>query len=192
MALPYVLENLKNLFTSVSTVQTAVEAAQSTADNAQSAADKAQSTADAAQAALERAMPIGAVYVQYGGQKPPDELFGGEWQDISETYAGRFFRVAGGDAAEFGQNQEGGAPNIYGWFSAGGTHSGFYNLGNAGTKAFFTEKNQLTAGYPLEGGGIGTCSNTVTFSATRYSSLYKTITEVRPINHTVRIWKRTA
>lgn len=39
-------------------------------------------------------MPIGAVYTQYPLQLPPQDLFGGEWQEISTMYKNLVFRAS--------------------------------------------------------------------------------------------------
>jgi len=50
-------------------------------------------------------LPVGFVYFQLRGQPEPAALFAGVWENISADYAGLFFRVAGGNAAPFGQDQ---------------------------------------------------------------------------------------
>ena len=50
-------------------------------------------------------LPIGFIYFQLRGQPRPQDLFTGVWEDISSQYAGLFFRVEGGNAAAFGQDQ---------------------------------------------------------------------------------------
>jgi hypothetical protein len=50
-------------------------------------------------------LPIGFIYFQLRGQPEPKELFDGVWENISSDYAGLFFRVEGGNAAPFGENQ---------------------------------------------------------------------------------------
>ena len=52
---------------------------------------------------LKMSCPIGFIYVQYSGQSDPTSLFGGTWQNISSSYAGRFFRAEGGSAAATGE-----------------------------------------------------------------------------------------
>ena len=50
-------------------------------------------------------LPIGSIYIQLKGQSAPSDLFGGTWENISSSYAGRFFRAEGGNAAAFGSDQ---------------------------------------------------------------------------------------
>ena len=130
-----------------------------------------------------QSMPVGSVYFQLANQPDPTTLFGGTWSNISSTYPGMFFRAEGGSAATFGSNQNGGLPNIYGEFLLGSTsQQGIYANG-----AFTT--GGTSSGDDNNGKNVSTAIN---FNASRVSSLYGAATEVRPINTTVRIWKRTA
>jgi len=50
-----------------------------------------------------RVVPIGSIYIEYHNQPAPRSFWPTlTWQDISGTYAGLFFRTAGGDAAGWG------------------------------------------------------------------------------------------
>lgn len=138
---------------------------------------------------IATACPVGMIYIQYAGQAAPADLFGGTWDNISNTYAGLFFRTEGGAAAAFGEMQGGGAPNITGGLGFGGYRgiNGDYQYAwwGAGYESAFTEK-------------IGPAANevwgtvTTEFAAGRSNSLYGASEEVRPVNSTIRIWKRTA
>lgn len=129
-------------------------------------------------------MPVGSVYVQFSGQTDPTTLFGGTWDNISDTYAGLFFRAEGGDAATFGETQGGGAPNITG--TLGGV---FSNWGAAGASGAFS----LGAGQNTAAAAVGAAQTAMsTFSASASNATYGTADEVRPANSTIRIWKRTA
>ena len=132
-------------------------------------------------------MPVGAIYVQFAGQTDPTTLFGGTWENVSATYAGLFFRAEGGNAAAFGSSQGGGAPNIVGfmgnvqmsnWASTGA----FYPNGTDGNEYNWNE---------FRAGGSGQRGINMYFSAANSNGIYSA-PEVRPINHTIRIWKRTA
>ena len=127
-------------------------------------------------------MPVGAIYVQFAGQSDPTTLFGGTWDNISDTYAGLFFRAEGGDAATFGETQTGGAPNIQGTF---GNASTFQTV----TGAFLSSSsgNGTVGGYSYAQGTI-----VVGFSAANANATYGAADEIRPANSTIRIWKRTA
>ena len=130
--------------------------------------------------------PINFIYVQYRGQDAPATLFPGTtWSNVSSTYAGRFFRAEGGSAAAFGSQQDGGLPNITGTIGVQGsdmyknTATGAFSSLNTGNvdSGFSTPTNYL---------------NRADFNASRSNSLYGAATEVRPINETFRIWKRTS
>lgn len=123
----------------------------------------------------------GTVYVQFRGEKSPQELFGGTWQNISNQHAGMFFRAEGGAAASFGSQQEGGLPNITGYTGWGENATAFNPTG-----AFYKTGNNLFGNAGLDSDNMG-----LYFSAARSNSLYGAATEVRPINEAIRIWKRT-
>lgn len=132
-------------------------------------------------------MPVGAIYVQFAGQTDPTTLFGGTWENVSAAYAGLFFRAEGGNAAAFGSNQGGGAPDIAGfmgiaqmsnWSSTGA----FYIGGDDGGQYNWNQFRE---------GGSGQRGIYVYFSAARANGTYSA-NEVRSVNSTVRIWKRTA
>ena len=129
--------------------------------------------------ASQSTMPVGSVYVQFSGQTDPTTLFGGTWDNISNTYAGLFFRAEGGDAATFGETQAGGAPNITGSFG---------NILNQSYSGAFSR-----GGYPLlSNGGSSTGGASVNLDASASNATYGAAEEIRPANSTIRIWKRTA
>lgn len=136
-------------------------------------------------------MPIGSVYVQFANQPDPTSLFGGTWSNISNSYAGLFFRAEGGAAAAFGGSQGGGLPNASGEFKpGGGNYVGPSEASTAsGMFSMVYDKDDSTY-RASESGGY----NTYKFAAnlSRSNSLYGAATEVRPVNSTIRIWKRTA
>lgn len=136
---------------------------------------------------IPSAMPVGAIYVQFAGQTDPTTLFGGTWENVSAAYAGLFFRAEGGNAAAFGSSQGGGAPNIVGFM-------GNVQMANwASTGAFYpngTDGNEYNWNQFREGGS-GQRGINMYFSAANSNGIYSA-PEVRPINHTIRIWKRTA
>ena len=131
-------------------------------------------------------MPVGAIYVQFPDQSVPADLFGGTWENISAQYAGHFFR-AEGNANAIGTGQAGGAPNIVGFLgnvqmSNWATTGAFYTSGDNGQQYNWNEFVERGAGQR----GIN-----MYFSAANSNGIYSA-DEVRPINHTIRIWKRTA
>ena len=130
-------------------------------------------------------LPIGFIYFQLRGQSTPDVLFGtsGKWQDISSSFAGRFFRVAGGAAASFGNQQNGGIPNLYGIITGDEFGRGITQ------KTGVFQKSDTNSGTDSVGGSGGPSVRLI-FNASSYNSLYGAATEVRPINETIRIWKK--
>jgi len=58
-------------------------------------------------------VPIGFIYMQLPWKKSPNDVWPTlVWKDVSSTYPGVFFRVEGGDAAPFGQEQPANAPRL--------------------------------------------------------------------------------
>ena len=128
-------------------------------------------------------MPVGSIYVQFSGQSAPADLFGGTWSNVSSTYAGLFFRAEGGSAAAFGSSQAGGLPNIAGTFDR--PNRNYYGT----VDGAFYNPNLPQGGFSR---GDSTDSSLVGFDASLCHSLFGAANEVRPVNSTIRIWKRTA
>lgn len=127
--------------------------------------------------------PLDFIYPQFRGEKNPNDLFPGTtWQNISNQHEGRFFRAEGGAAASFESQQEGGLPNITG-YTAWGIGSG---ISANPTGAFYFSGTNL-----LGETGSDRDNRGIYFSASYSNPLYGEATEVRPINETFRIWKRT-
>lgn len=129
-------------------------------------------------------MPVGSIYVQYPQQSAPASLFGGVWQNVSALYAGDFFRAEGGAANTFESGRQGDAiRNITGSLTGIGSHDE-YGIISSGA---FTHVIQN----PNTGGGTAsyTAVNSISFDASR---VVPTAAENRPVNQTVRIWKRIA
>lgn len=130
---------------------------------------------------------INHVYIQFRGQSAPTTLYPRtSWQNISSTYAGRFFRAEGGDAAAFGSQQAGGLPEIQGYFQwATNPPSGRYTRYGAfygdGTKRYISANS---------GGEHEFEDMDVNFKASYHNSIYGAASEVRPVNEAFRIWKR--
>ncbi len=115
-------------------------------------------------------LPVGSIYIQLSGQSTPSSLFGGTWSNVSSSYAGQFFRAEGGNAASFGNTQ---SQSVQSHTHTIGNNNSSYRLSglsSSGTRIMQRE-------------GTGQC-------------IWKTdaagSTETRPVNSTVRIWKRTA
>ena len=134
--------------------------------------------------ALSVVMPVGAIYIQFAGQSAPADIFGGTWSNISSSFAGRFFRAEGGAAASFGSSQNGGMPNITGSVNLYGVQA-FRNIGGS-----FYEAGSITTSNAGHSGTIS--AKTLGIDASLSSDAYGEFSEIRPINSTIRIWKRTA
>jgi len=106
-------------------------------------------------------LPIGFVYFQIKGQPAPGEIFAGVWENISSQYAGLFFRVEGGNAAAFGQDQ--------GMMIQAHNHSiarlANFIVGSEGIATASSLTNNTVTG---DTGGV----------------------ETRPVNSTIRVWIR--
>lgn len=137
-------------------------------------------------------MPIGAVYVQLPDTPDPSELFTGTWENVSSTYAGDFLRAEGGDASAFesgeqldqmqrltgevSRKSDAGFVNV----AAGGTAEGAFVLGDEQVDGInVSTANAYNIGFD------SASSPDARTSAT-------TDGETRPVNRTVRVWKRTA
>jgi|GEM_PF-6522377 len=112
--------------------------------------------------------PIGAIYLQLKGQQSPSELFGGTWSNVSDSFAGEFFRVEGGNAADFGESQD---QSIQ-------THR--HSIGNE-------DSSHRLAG--LTSGGSRIMSREGSGGSVWYTD-YEGSDETRPVNSTIRVWKR--
>ena len=119
----------------------------------------------------------GIVYIQFPGESTPEVIFGGTWINITSTFAGAFFRAEGGNASIFGSGQQGmmiqshghtlniNTPLVIGGSTDNRNYGGIFN------GDFIVG---LSAGIPAmsvaDTGGI----------------------ETRPVNYSIRIWRRTA
>ncbi len=132
----------------------------------------------------KESIPISFIYVQLPKDKAPSELWPSmTWQDISKDYEGVFFRVVGGDAASFGQVQQGNAPRL-------GTIHNSYNNNNA-------IKNQIGSPanitIPINGWSDASFTGRNTGENSHYMNFKLTdIAEVRPKNMAVKMYRRTA
>jgi hypothetical protein len=113
--------------------------------------------------------PIGGVYFQLPGQAEPALLFVGNWSDISASFAGVFFRVAGGNASAFESGTQ--AQDIQ-------SHTHIQYTGTIDDSNFTSGNGQFP---PADGPGKNNTG--ITTGATGG-------TETRPINVTIRVWKR--
>lgn len=127
------------------------------------------------------AYPVGSIY-QSTDPTSPAALFGGSWEEIASE------RVLMGASSTHaaGSTVKAGLPNLKGSFS--GVASGQYpNLSNSG--ALSISRNDRMAGY--EGGSYGGIC-TVSFDASKSSSIYGASSTVQPAAYYVHIWHRVA
>ena len=127
------------------------------------------------------AYPVGSIY-QSTDPTSPAALFGGSWEEIASE------RVLMGASSTHaaGSTVKAGLPNLKGSFS--GVASGQYpNLSNSG--ALSISRNDSMAGY--EGGSYGGIC-TVSFDASKSSSIYGASSTVQPAAYYVHIWHRVA
>lgn len=162
---------------------------------------------DIQEIAFNAAHPIGEIYIQFPGKPDPQTLYGrGSWDNISNEFAGLFFRAEGGNASEFQEvidednplvSQEDKIRNILGAFS-------FVSAVSEGISE--TGASVFTGSYIFHQGGFdyGSAFNsgwgTVGFGidANRGDSSNNPMVghadgpEIRPVNTTIRIWQRIA
>jgi hypothetical protein len=141
-------------------------------------------------------IPIGFIYVQLPGQSQPAAIWPEyTWTNVSNTYAGLFFRAEGGMAGEFDvagvgctwpQSQKDTIPEISGSFGHKWLH---VNDSFNATGAFAADGGSSGSSCPKSGSTTGMG---YTFRASRSVGADHISSEVRPINATIRIWKRTA
>lgn len=126
-------------------------------------------------------IPIGFTYVQLPKEKSPREIWPMiTWKEVSQDYAGVFFRVEGARAGAFGTVQEASLPritrvqsfNISKW-TDGGILDGTIFLNEFGwSDAVYT--GDTTDGYK-------------THQALKY---FFSQDEIKPRNMAIRIWRR--
>lgn len=130
-------------------------------------------------------LPVGFIYFQLRSQDTPDVVFGtsGKWQDISSTYAGEFFRAAGGASASFGSKQNEGLPDILGYFNnvigAQNTANGALFVENVG-ETYFAGQTSITS----------FVTKSLGLNASKSNTIYGASTHVTPYNSAIRIWKK--
>lgn len=135
-------------------------------------------------------LPIGFVYRQLSGTDDPDTLgMSGTWEDITDNYAGEFFRAAGGDADSFS--------------SSSITEQGFAMQGHYHEIAVISSVSAGNA-YPLSDDGDDTAvaargtADTVASSRVQdpttdgTNGTPVTDSETRPVNSAITIWQKTA
>ncbi|XP_021959786.1 uncharacterized protein LOC110855683 [Folsomia candida] len=124
----------------------------------------------------KESFPIGFIYVEYPFNQPPNILWPTmTWRDVTNNYAGSFFRAQGGNAAAWGALQGACAPRI--------THVRF------GGEA--PDLNEL----PENGWSTGVKTDDWSSGWDHYirgQSFHTAGCEVRPQNFAIRVWQRVA
>lgn len=120
---------------------------------------------------------LGQLYLQLPGESDPDVLFYGTWENISSSFAGDFLRIEGGDASGFDSGEQSDAfqehahepdDGMVGFLQRNGTGGG------SGSNSWYNKDRTGPAIEPTVG-GYGTP---------------RTSTETRPVNQTIRVWRR--
>jgi len=118
---------------------------------------------------------VGFIYTQYPEEQSPSEKgWYGTWTNVSSNYAGDFFRAEGGEALEFDTGEQG---------SLFGSHSHIMSVYNASAGSWSTNETFANGYFRTK----GTWGNRAMWSSGGAGG-----SETRPINKTIRIWKRTA
>lgn len=131
---------------------------------------------------------VGSIYVQYPGQDEPKAVFGGSWLNITSMYAGLFFRAEGGDASTFNSGTQAWDAGPHQHLTGVGT-----TLADAATGIYGSSPLDIPglATRVVQSAVVVPSSQGVT-SKSFYSGAVSTVTELRPINQSIRIWKRSA
>ena len=123
-------------------------------------------------------VPLGFLYIQLSGQDPPNVLWPStHWNDVSSSYAGLFFRVVGGEAADFGQIQEANTTRL----DEVRQCSDFEEY-NVKIPADGSWSKKLYTSWLYKTGG----------DTTKCLQFRHSTSEIRPRNQAVKIWKRVA
>lgn len=159
--------------------------------------DDVKNLVDYASCVFDLCHPVGEIYIRYPGQSSPQDLYKrGTWENISGQFAGLFFRAEGGNANAFeGGSQEDKIRSIKGALS--GSSGTSFLTGGRGCYSYSTTY------YPGTG-FIGEFSNWEghyyhVFDANADNNDWGNPMaghadgpEIRPVNTTIQIWKRTA
>jgi hypothetical protein len=139
---------------------------------------------------LNTSVPIGFTYVQYPNQIPPAYLWPwATWTNVSSSYAGDFFRTEGGDASAFESGEQAHQVQDHGHSKTESAHTHTTGENISSTSGGATPAIiRGTANLP----GTFTLSSTTTGSVIGNPNSGNHGTETRPVNRTIRVWKRTA
>lgn len=135
----------------------------------------------------EYVLPIGAIYMQLPGELAPDSMFFGTWSNVSASFAGAFFRAEGGNASVFGSGVQDYALRQHDHYNgiavdAAGAGINVYGTTTAEMPGSSSRRVDTVAGGNSNQGYTGLVTNVTELDNN----------EGRPVNYTVRIWKRTA
>ena len=152
--------------------------------------------------AAGRTPPVGTIYFQLAGKTAPATLYGGTWTDVSATYAGCFFRAAGGSASAFASGNQAANLSAHTHTTPSHTHpiegaeitgstQGSWGLWayDSPTKSipiiimyssWIPINFHVTDSLNIPSSGSGTSGSTGSG------------TDNRPLNQTIKIWERTA
>ncbi|WP_407432508.1 hypothetical protein [Methanobrevibacter sp.] len=135
---------------------------------------------------VDFAHPINSIYYQLPTQSDPNTLFKfTTWTDITSSYAGAFFRAAGGDAAAFGTRQnQSTAVNGLSATQASHTHTLWMGSSSSGSQAVPYRYNTVS--------GTADWAYEQALSYERPAISLSGDVETRPTNYAIKIWKRTA
>ncbi|NIZ41365.1 hypothetical protein PVA45_07150 (plasmid) [Entomospira entomophila] len=139
------------------------------------------------QRAFEISHPLDSIIVQYPQEESPEEQMPFlKWQEISDQFAGDFFRVVGGNASKFNSGKQAeSVPNVTGAFSTNGI--GQYQYSSA-SGALTNPKGSVHAAGTVNNQFQGTPN--IGFDASRSHQAYGRRNEVAPQNQSIRLWKR--
>ena len=122
-------------------------------------------------------IPIGFLYTRFPYQSSPDVLWPNmKWTEVTQSYAGLFFRAEGNGSLNFGHTQQDNAPHL----------TGVGTLKNNGANPIIPIDTKIggTSGWIYT--GDGNVNDKRIFLNFKMSG-----GEVRPKNMAVKIWKRT-
>jgi hypothetical protein len=137
---------------------------------------------------LSAAYPPGRFYRQYPGEPSPKDILPFlDWQDITASYPGTFFRTEGGLSAGFENGlQADSAPNIVGETSG----VMVYQTINDGAAANSALKGSSSVFQNNAGSGTSMHAGKLMFDASNNADSYGRRAEVAPLNQTFKIWRR--
>ena len=133
--------------------------------------------------------PVGSIYLSISASSPASWL-GGSWTKVSSGYA--LWTASSGA----GNTISAGLPNIKGYIYSRPHKSGLKQYGGAVTAtsgAFtFTTQNGPNVANGCEETSTIPSTDTVTFSASSYNSIYGNSSSVQPPAYKVYAWRRTS